>query len=180
MSLVDAYRFCPYCGNPFGLPDRIGPRPSGLRCSQCKREIYFNSVPTVSAIIVRYCGAGWQTLLGRRKVDPFPGDYSLPGGFVEEGEGAECALRREVREETGLEVLQHELLGIGVEVYPYQGVARWCFSANYLVTETRGIPQAASDVAELVWFSFDALPANLPFGDNRAGLELARRRLLRG
>ena len=53
-----------------------------------------------------------QTLLIRRKNDPFAGGYALPGGFVEIGETVEAACRREVLEETGLEVGDLTLVGV--------------------------------------------------------------------
>lgn len=45
-----------------------------------------------------------ETLLLLRRIDDFPGLWELPGGSVEVGERLEEALRREVREETGLSV----------------------------------------------------------------------------
>jgi len=46
---------------------------------------------------------GRRVLMGRRRVDPWSGRTSFPGGGVEAGEGALAAARRELREETGLE-----------------------------------------------------------------------------
>ncbi len=48
--------------------------------------------------------AGGRVLLIRRAKAPFAGLWSLPGGHIEPGEAPEATARREVREETGLEV----------------------------------------------------------------------------
>jgi len=55
----------------------------------------------VGAIVFR----GAEVLLIRRGREPALGKWSLPGGLVELGESLEEAVRREVLEETGLEVL---------------------------------------------------------------------------
>ena len=47
----------------------------------------------------------------------FPGQWGLPGGGIEEGESAEIALRRELREEVGLEVSEIQALFFSDESY---------------------------------------------------------------
>jgi 8-oxo-dGTP diphosphatase len=53
-----------------------------------------------------------RVLLIRRKNEPFKGRYALPGGFVDVGETVEAGCRREVREETGLDVDRLHLVGV--------------------------------------------------------------------
>jgi 8-oxo-dGTP diphosphatase len=69
---------------------------------------YKNPTPTVDAIIHKNS----QILLIERKKEPFKGYMVLPGGFVNEGERVEDAAKREVKEETSLDIVLLEILGI--------------------------------------------------------------------
>jgi len=110
-------------------------------------------------------------LLARRGIEPRLGFWDLPGGFVEETEPPDVAVRRELREETGLELDSAELQRIDIE--PYGG--KHVFSVTYVVTAD-GDPVAADDVAELRWFSPDELPKEMAFpGQERVLREWAER-----
>jgi ADP-ribose pyrophosphatase YjhB (NUDIX family) len=65
-------------------------------------------VPCVGAVVHDAAG---RLLLIQRGHDPHRGLWSLPGGRIEPGEGPEEALVREVREETGLDVVPRRPVG---------------------------------------------------------------------
>ena len=53
-----------------------------------------------------------RVLLIRRGHEPCTGKHALPGGFVKIGETVASACRREVKEETGIEVAKISLVGV--------------------------------------------------------------------
>lgn len=57
-----------------------------------------------------------------RACDPAAGKLDLPGGFVDPGETAEEAVRREVMEELGLRLDDIAYIGCSVNNYPYKGI----------------------------------------------------------
>ena len=71
-------------------------------------QSYRNPTPTVDTIIQKDS----QILLVKRKNEPFKGYFALPGGFVNEGEKVEVAAKREVMEETALDVELVDILGV--------------------------------------------------------------------
>jgi 8-oxo-dGTP diphosphatase len=102
-------------------------------------------VPCVGAILT----AGGRILLIRRGHEPEAGRWSLPGGRIEPGETDQQALVREVREETGLEVIPGPLVG---EVdRPVPG-GRVLVIRDYAATVTGGTLAAGDDADDARWF----------------------------
>src|SRR6266545_2800638 len=84
---------------------------------------YANPMPGTEAVVLDGDG---RVLLGRRAFAPSAGLWDLPGGFLDEQEDPVTALRREVREETGLEI---ELGGfVGFYLEPYDGRTVLCLT----------------------------------------------------
>jgi 8-oxo-dGTP diphosphatase len=90
-----------------------------------------------------------HVLLVRRKYEPFKGSYALPGGFVEVGETVEDGCRRELKEETGLEVGALRL--IGVYSNPNRDPRGHTCSIAYLARIGRAEPRAGDDAAAAEW-----------------------------
>lgn len=72
-------------------------------------------VTSVVAVIVDSDG---QVLLTKRNVNPFKGEWVMPGGKIDLGEPIIAALQREVREEVGLEVEVQDLVDVFEHVTP--------------------------------------------------------------
>jgi len=90
-----------------------------------------------------------RVLLIRRKNPPFQGSYALPGGFVDVGERVEVACRRELKEETGIEV--GPLILIGVYSDPGRDPRGHTCSVAYLARVASAEPQAGDDAAGAEW-----------------------------
>lgn len=73
-----------------------------------EKQQHKNPTPTVDTIIQK----GTKVLLVERKKDPFKQMMVLPGGFINEGERAEDAAIREVKEETSLDIVLDNILGV--------------------------------------------------------------------
>ena len=103
----------------------------------------------VGAIVFK----GNDVLLVRRGRPPGKGNWSLPGGAVELGESAKEALVREVREETGLEVVPEKLIAV-VDIIGRDGdgaVRHHYAVADYRCGVASGTLKAGGDAAEARW-----------------------------
>ena len=91
-----------------------------------------------------------RVLLVRRKNEPFKGAYALPGGFAEIGETVETACRRELLEETGIEVGALRLVGVYSD--PQRDPRGHTVSIVYLAQlRNAAEPRAGSDAAGVEW-----------------------------
>jgi 8-oxo-dGTP diphosphatase len=122
---------------------------------------YKNPTPTVDAIIQKNS----QILLIERKKEPFEGYLVLPGGFVNEGERVEDAAKREVKEETSLDIVLLEILGVYSEPRrdPRGHVMSTVFIGKISNRSYKIDAKAQNDAAAIEWLDLKEL-VNTKFG----------------
>ena len=139
-----SHRFCGACGHP--LEDK--PDERAKACPACHLVNYPRLSPAVIVAVVN----GDQILLARNKRfrRPF---YSVLAGFVEPGETLEACVRREIREEVGLNV--RNIRYFGSQPWPFPNSLMVGFVADYASGE---ITVDNHELMEAAWFPSRALP----------------------
>lgn len=140
-----ATRFCPRCGG------RLQPRLSGheLECVDCRRRQFPRTDPAViMAITHGEPGADDEALLLGHQDVWAPGRYSTLAGFLEPGETLEDAVRREVREETGIVV--GEVTYFGNQPWPLPASLMLGFHGRAV---SRDIHVDGTEVQDARWFT---------------------------
>lgn len=148
------YQFCPQCGGH--LQRRFAEGRERLVCEKCGFIFYQNPVPAVAVILQRQS----QVLLVKRKFAPRAGEWSLPAGFIEWGEGPEQTAMRELQEETGLDIAVRNIYGV------YRGQERPDHEILLVVYRGEilgGNLQPGDDALEARWFDLAQLPENIAF-----------------
>ena len=136
-------RFCSVCGAPMRWHTGIS-----KMCTSCEREVW----PSIATAIIVRITRGDEVLLVRAK--DFRGTfYGLVAGFLETGETLEECVRREVREETNLEVTN--IRYFGNQPWPYPSGQMIGFTADYAGGTLRLQDEELSTAA---FFRYDHLP----------------------
>lgn len=150
-------KFCPKCGNKF--IKRLVHDRQRLICPKCGYIFYDNPIPAVGAIIIK----DGKILCTRRAFYPFVGEWDLPGGFLEGDEEPIGGLKREIKEETGLEIEPIRIIGAYQDKYHHEsGETSSVTSIFYLTKIKGGKIQVADDISKIKFFPLDKLPA-FPF-----------------
>ncbi len=113
---------------------------------------------TVDCVVFGFDGGELKILLIQRGVEPFKGEWALPGGFVDPGETLDEAALRELKEETGLEnVFLEQLYTFGaVNRDPRERVVSVAYVA--LVQPDDHTTVARTDADDAKWFPLSNIP----------------------
>lgn len=159
--------YCPVCGSR-NLTER---NEKAKACSSCGFVYYFNPSAAVACFIRNKAG---ELLVVRRAKEPAKGTLDLPGGFVDMYESAEEAVRREVKEETGLDMENCKYLFSIPNIYPYCGFDVHTVDLFFeCLTHTFDGAQAEDDAAEIVILRSDQLrPQDFGLDSIRKGVAI--------
>ena len=136
---------CPRCGAKTVRMDNEW----GKRCLSCGYEHYPHLHPAVIVLV-----HDEDRVLLARKAGWIPGRYALIAGFVDNGESLESAVRREVKEETGVEV--DDIRYVGSQNWPFPSQLMVGFLARYAGGE---VAVDHTELEDASWFPRDDLPA---------------------
>ncbi|MDR0960063.1 MAG: NAD(+) diphosphatase [Propionibacteriaceae bacterium] len=144
--------FCSHCGTATVIVSAGWVR----RCPACSTPFFPRVDP---AVIMAVIDANDRILLGHNLTWP-EGRYSLLAGFVEPGESAEMAVRREVAEEAGIEV--GAVRFIGSQPWPFPRSLMLTFEADALTTD---IHVDGTEMGDARWFTRGELAAAVASGE---------------
>jgi ADP-ribose pyrophosphatase YjhB (NUDIX family) len=161
--------YCERCATALERRPSGGPDPDRLACPSCGFVAYGNPSPTVQAWIER----DGRFLALRRNQDPERGRWNMPGGFVEPGESGPEAIRREVREETGLEIEVGAVIGVFASTYGTGEEAEPIFDVAFRASAPHGEFDVSDESEEAGWFTLDEFPEPA-FASEREALAILR------
>jgi len=160
------FKFCPRCGKP--APARGADSP--LVCEACHFTFFFNPCVAAAGLALR---ADRKALFIKRAKDPAKGKLAIPGGFIDIGETAEEALRREFKEEVNVELTDVRYLSAHPNDYHFRDVTYpvldFFYTARIKDAENA---EALDDVDEFLWRDpGDVDPAEIAFPSVRNALK---------
>ncbi len=119
---------------------------NSIICNNCGFRFYLNSAAAVALLILNDKG---ELLLTKRAFDPEKGKFDLPGGFVNTGERAEDAVKRELKEELNIDVCKMRYFGSYPNEYVYSGLTTYTLDMAFVCTvESFYSMEANDDVAD--------------------------------
>jgi mutator protein MutT len=155
---LNVLKFCPKCGSS----SLISHVDLSLKCNDCLFHFYVNSAAAVAALVLN---PEEKLLLTTRAVEPDYGKLDLPGGFIDPGESAEEAVKRELWEELGMKVKSMEYVTSAPNEYIFSGISVFTLDLAFrVIPETVSGLKAQDDILDFRFYAeneidFDQIPA---------------------
>lgn len=164
---LSQFRYCPKCGSSrFDIHNE-----KSRQCADCGFVYYFNPSSATVAFIVN---SRDELLVCRRAKEPAKGTLDLPGGFVDLYETGEEGVIREVKEETGLQVVRTRYLFSLPNLYVYSGFTVHTLDMFFCCEVEDTLHYKAMDDAAALFFVplKNIRPEEFGLGSIRRGLQL--------
>lgn len=148
---LEKFKFCPVCGSEHFDVHNF----KSKQCRDCGFTYYANPCSATAAFILNEQD---ELLVVRRAKQPAKGTLDLPGGFCDMYETVEDGMRREIKEETGIEAKEIRYLFSSPNVYQYSGMGIHTLDMDYLACVNKADMadiHAADDAAEAFWIPID-------------------------
>ncbi|MCP4166227.1 MAG: NUDIX hydrolase [Chloroflexi bacterium] len=142
------FTYCPQCTRALERKMLYGRERS--RCPNCGFIHFREPKFSVGGLVTE----GDRVLLIRRAVAPRIGYWAVPSGFVEYDEQPRAALAREIKEETGLDVVVERVIDVFANADATKPGVFMLFDVTPINTE----PTPGDDVSEVRWFTKDDMP----------------------
>lgn len=152
---LEKFKYCPVCGsNRFVINDD-----KSKKCENCGFVYYLNPSSATAAFIIN---EKEELLVVTRKYDPAKGTFDLPGGFCDIGENAEESVKREIKEETNMDINSTKLLFTIPNKYLYSGFVVPTLDSFFLCTvNDTSILKTMDDAASTEWIPLDKIHTEL-------------------
>jgi 8-oxo-dGTP diphosphatase len=148
-SAPEEIAYCPHCATAL-VTQVVGDKPRRV-CPACPFVHFTDPKVGVGVLVLRQS----KVLLVRRAVMPGKGKWSIPAGFLDQGEDPKVTAVRETREETGLEVEIEELLDVFYNPAAQGGASIFIL---YRARLLGGAIEAGDDADAAAFFGRDELP----------------------
>lgn len=158
---ISSFKHCPLCTSPLELTQHD----HRVRkvCPACGFVDFHNPAPAAGAVVVR----DGKLLLVKRAQAPYQDDWCIPAGFMEWDESpSECA-RRELKEETGLDISPGKIFNA------YSGSDDPRTNAVlilYFAQVAGGEAVPGDDASDIGFFGKDEIPGNIAFAAHRQAI----------
>lgn len=148
--MKNVFKYCPNCKSEHTTfeNDHL------FTCHDCQ-FVYYHNVATAVATIIKHQG---KILFSVRNNEPMKGKLDLPGGFVDPGETAEEAVKRELKEELNLDIQNLEFFTTDQNTYSFKEITyRTCDVCYITEIDNTHFSIDPDEIQEIQWLSPDEI-----------------------
>lgn len=141
-----------------------------MECELCK---FNNPKGTATAVVIK----NGALLVLKRNKEPFSGMWDLPGGYMNAGETPEQTIRREIKEELGVEPRECDFIGWFPGTASWRGASFAVLSHAYLTEIPESLVLNKKENIAYQWISLAAIdPETIAFDSNQAIVRLLKKK----